>query len=607
MADGMLDVQLTLVDSVEKAQAFLQWLGERRPHDTIGFDIETGELPGNPREDALSPWHGRIRLAQLGDAQKGWAIPWEEWNGVFYEAMKNYDGGIVCHNIAFEAKWMAVQSHWDMPWQKAHDTMLMAHIINPLGSGALKPLAARYVDPRSAELQDSLANQMAVNGWTWGTVPIDYQPYWAYGALDPVITMRLWEQFMEQCGPGQQYSAPYELEMAARKVVTRMEVNGAKIDLDYSKKKYEELLDYTERVKTWALNEQEGLNVASNAQLIRRLEKLGAEITKTTKSGSKSVDEEQLQLLIINGNADVQVLAKTVLSHRKAEKLANSYFLNFINKNVDGYLHPSVKTLGARTGRMSITDPALQTLPSGDPLVRRAFIPKDPEWGIISSDLDQVEFRLAASMSHDEQLIAMFAKADAEGGDAFTEIMRDIYQDQTLVKADPRRKLVKEVVYGKLFGAGVEKMAITAEVATSQMKAVVDAFDRSYPGVKALQRQIEDVGTRRLQAEGQGYVRTATGRRLPCDDDRVYSLTNYLIQSSAAEVFKQNLVDLDMADLTEYLIVPVHDEIVLQAPKSEAAEIMRVVQQCMTTTEGWEVPLTAGVDGPFDNWGDKYL
>jgi len=149
-------------------------------------------------------------------------------------------------------------------------------------------------------------------------------------------------------------------------------------------------------------------------------------------------------------------------------------------------------------------------------------------------------------------------------------------------------------------------MALTAGVQTDVMSDVVKAFDRSYPGVKALQRNIEEAGMARLRDEGIGYVNTRTGRRLPCDEDRVYSLTNYLIQATAAEVFKQNLVKLDQADLTEYLIVPVHDEIVLRAPRGEVPEVMRVVQECMTTRDGWAVPLTAGVDGPFENWGSKY-
>jgi DNA polymerase-1 len=86
----------------------------------------------------------------------------------------------------------------------------------------------------------------------------------------------------------------------------------------------------------------------------------------------------------------------------------------------------------------------------------------------------------------------------------------------------------------------------------------------------------------------------------------VYTLVNYLIQGGAAEVFKANLVKLDQADLTELLIVPVHDEIVLNAPREDAEEIKRIVKECMTTSEGWQVPLTSGVDGPLETWGDKY-
>jgi DNA polymerase-1 len=71
-------------------------------------------------------------------------------------------------------------------------------------------------------------------------------------------------------------------------------------------------------------------------------------------------------------------------------------------------------------------------------------------------------------------------------------------------------------------------------------------------------------------------------------------------------VFKANLIKLDQADLTELLIVPVHDEIVLNAPRKDAQEIMKVVKECMTTREGWDVPLTSGIDGPLENWGEKY-
>jgi DNA polymerase I len=608
MTEGRTDlsgVQLHLIDNVEKAQSFLRWLGERRPHNAIGIDTETGELPGGKREDALSPWHGQLRLVQIGDAQQGWAIPWGEWSGVFYEAMERFHGPIVCHNIAFEARWFEIQSRWSVPWERSHDTMIMAHIIDPLGSGALKKLSSQYIDPNAARLQDGLDAGLAQNGWTWGTVPINFQPYWSYGALDPVITMRLWEMFYEKCGPGQPYHKAYELEMATRKIVTRMELNGAHVDLEYSKKKYEELIDYTEKVKLWTYNTYD-TSITSNIQLVRLFEKLGAEITEFTPSGAKSASKDQLQKLLIEGNDEVKNLADTVLKQRKADKLATTYFLNFMEKNIDGVLHPSVKTLGARTSRMSITDPALQTLPKGDATVRRAFIPKDNDHVIITSDLDQVEFRMFASLSGDQNLINLFHRADAEGSDPFTEIGRQVYQEPTMQKSDRRRNLIKGVVYGRLYGAGVAKQALTAGVPEHQMREVSDSFDQNYPGMVKFQKEIDNIGQRRLREEGQGYVYTWTGRRIPCDEERTYTLVNYLIQGGAAEVFKSNLIKLDQADLTEYLIVPVHDEIVLQAPRKDAEEIKQLVRQCMTTTEGWAVPLTADADGPLENWGAKY-
>jgi DNA polymerase-1 len=604
---GLGDIRLELVDSVDQAQRFINWLGERRPHNAIAIDTETGELPGGKREDALSPWHGKLRLVQVGDGQTGWSIPWDEWNGVFYEAMDKFDGPLVCHNIAFEARWFDVQSRWKMPWERAHDTMIMAHLIDPLGSGALKRLTSQYVDPQAAALQGQLDEGLIKNGWTWGTVPINYQPYWAYGALDPILTMRLWEMFWEKCGPGQPYSRAYELEMNTRRIVTRMELNGARLDLDYSKKKYDELVQYTEQVKDWAKASYNGLSITSNAQLVRQFEALGAVITETTPSGAKSASADQLKLLVRDGSPQVQELASTALKQRKADKLASTYFSNFINDNVNGFVHPSVKTLGARTGRMSIQNPALQTLPKGDDTVRRAFLPKDDDHVIITSDLDQVEFRMFSSMSQDENLINLFNLADATGSDPFTEIGREIYQDPTMQKSDKRRGLIKGVVYGRLYGAGVAKQALTAGVPEDQMRSVSNAFDERFPGMALFQKKVEDIGMRRLKAEGQGYVNTWTGRRLPCDEDRVYTLVNYLIQGGAAEVFKSNLIKLDQADLTELLIVPVHDEIVLNAPREDAEEIQRIVRECMTTRDGWAVPLTADVDGPLENWGAKYV
>lgn len=608
MTDNIRDlsnVTLTLVDSVEKAEQMLRWLSQSRPHNAISLDLETGEIPGRDRKDALSPWHGKIRLAQIGDATHGWAIPWDTWSGAFYEAMNRFDGHIIVHNIAFDYKYLHLHSEWKIPWEKAHDTMLMAQVVDPTRSAALKTLSANIIDPKAATLQSVLDIEMAKNGWTWGTIPITFEPYWAYGALDTVLSTRIWLHYYKDCGPGGAYSRPYELEMATRKIVTQMELNGARVDLDYSQKKYDELLDFGEKTRLWAYNTY-NTSITSNQQLVKTLEYLGAEITEMTPSGQKSANADQLKKLMITGNPDVQLLADTVLKQRKADKLAASYFKNFLEKSVDGFVHPSVKTMGARTSRMSITEPALQTLPKGDSTVRRAFIPRDEDHVIITSDLDQVEFRMFASLSEDHNLISLFHRADAEGSDPFTEIGRQVYQDPTMQKSDKRRNLIKGVVYGRLYGAGVAKQALTAGVAEEQMQSVSDSFDANYPGMARFQEQVSNKGRERYEKEGQGYINTWTGRRIPCDDDRTYSLVNYLIQGGAAEVFKSNLIKLDQADLTDYLIVPVHDEIVLQAPRKDAEEIKQIVKECMTTTEGWAVPLTADVDGPLENWGEKY-
>jgi DNA polymerase-1 len=599
------NVQLHLVDSVETAEKFIRWVAERRPYSALAVDTETGEIPGKERGGAFSPWQGKLRFVQVGDGMQGWSIPWEQWSGVFYQAIRNHTGPIIFHNVAFDARWFAVQSEWEIPWGQVHDTMIMARIINPLESAALKTLSAKYVDPKAAALQSTLDQEMAKNGWTWGTVPISFEPYWSYGALDCVLTTRIWEMMYDKCGPQGDYHRAYELEMATRKIASKMELNGAHIDLDYSKKKYDELLTYSENSKVWAYNKY-GVSISSNQQLVRAFESLGAVIEDRTPSGQKSASKDQIKKLFIYGNDATKELAELVLNQRKADKLAGTYFLNFINKNTNGILHPSIDTLAARTSRMSIKDPALQTLPKGDATVRRAFIPKDDDHVILTSDLDQVEFRMFSSLSADQNLISLFNKADAEGSDPFTQIGRQVYQDPTMQKSDKRRNLIKGVVYGRLYGAGVAKQALTAGVPQEQMQEVSDSFDANYPGMARFQKEIDQLGKQRFKEEGQGYVKTWTGRRIPCDDDRTYTLVNYLIQGGAAEVFKSNLIKLDQADLTDYLIVPVHDEIVLQAPKKDAEEIKRLVKECMTTRENWEVPLTADADGPLKNWGEKY-
>lgn len=617
MSDDLSRVQLHLVDSVEMASKFIEWMGERRPLDALAVDTETGEYPGRPTKDALSPWHGRLRLVQVGDGEQGWAIPWDGWSGVFVEAMNRFDGDIICHNAAFEAKFFELHSPWKLPWERTHDTMIQAQIIDPLSRAGLKPLASRLIDSRAIAMQSTLDTEMAKNGWTWGTIPISYTPYWTYGALDTVLTYRLHELLhTPNCAPEKPYYTAYDMEMAVRRVATIMELNGARVDLEYSQQKYDELNDFAEATAAYYNLKYSSpgnrVSISSVPQLVRLLQSLGVEITEFTPGGSPKADKDQLKKVIRDYPGEAAELAQGVLNMRKAAKLANTYFSNFLGLNIDGLVHPSIKTMGARTSRMSIMDPALQTLNKSEATVRQAFIPRDPENEVVlSCDLDQVEFRMFASLANDPQLSKLFNDADiaaAAGdpnGDSFTYIMRELYGDPSATKKDKRRKLVKGYIYGRLYGAGVAKQALTAGVSEPVMKQVADAFDESYPGVSVFTHKVEDIGMRRQRAEGQGYIHTALGRRLPCDENRVYTLVNYLIQGGAAEVFKLDLLKLDAAGLTDMMVVPVHDEIVMSVPKEDVEDVAQVVQECMTTrAEQWSVPLTAGAPVWGSNWGE---
>jgi DNA polymerase-1 len=587
------DLSLTLVNTIDDAMAMKRWLGERR--EVLGLDTETSGL------DPHAP-DAKLRLVQIGDHKSGWAVPWEQWGGAVMECLEAWEGPITLHNAAFDARWLSIHAGWKPPWHRIHDTMIMAQIDNPLGSGALKQLAVKHVDRRAAAGEHLLKEAMSKEGWTWGNIPVDYDAYWAYGALDPVITAHLWTHFRTDL----KYSRVYDLEMAARRVVSKMEDNGARVDLEYCERKLKELTEYVDRSKAWA-KEAWGISIGSSPQVAKFFkDTLNQEVERTTNSGAPSADKAQMMIFSASDDARVAQAAKFILQVRKADKLAGTYFSNFLSMNNDGILHPSIKTLGARTGRMSMTNPALQTLPKGEATVRDAFIPTHEGDVLVSSDYSQIEMRLMAHFSGDPNLQKAFRDADATGGDFFVGLGKDIYQDPEFNKKDKRRGLVKNTLYGKAYGAGVNKMSETAGVPYEVMKGVVDAVDTAYPGLKMFQKEVEHVGMKREREEGQGYVMTPFGRRLPCDDGKVYALTNYMLQGHAAEILKDALVRMDAAGLGDYMLLPVHDEVIFSLPEKDLKEAMDVIGTSMSVMEGYAVPMPADPEGPLYRWGDKY-
>lgn len=575
----LTNVELHLVDSIDELMKLKRWAGERR-ETPLGVDTETG---------GLSPWSDHLRLVQFGDLHHGWAVPWERWGGGALEILNSYDGEFVYHNSSFDLKYLNVRGGYEAPWHRVHDTMSLAALDDPLRPKGLKPLAARLVDPQATRGEKLLKDGMARQGWTWATVPETFAPYWVYAALDPVLTAHIFHHLY----PRVQRDCPraYDLEIATTRICAGMMMHGMRVDVPYVEERLAGLRTWAAETRTWLAAMYDVTSPMSAGQLGRAFTALGEEIVAFTPTGAPRMDKETLTFYQMSGRTQpARDLAMMVLKLRHAEKMCGSYLGNFLEtRDADDLVHCQIWPSAARTGRMSISEPALQTLPRDDKIVRGSFVPRDGHV-FISCDLDQVEMRMAAHLSGDEGLIRAFLDADETGVDFFTTIARQLFDDPQLAKGDPRRQITKNVGYAKLYGAGVPKMAATAGVPVSRIAPVNMLFDQRFPGLLEL---IDDT-TNEAKETSPPSVRSELGRLFVFDKGRERTqATNARIQGGSAEYFKQRLVNLDAAGLGDYLVLPIHDEVLLEVPAAEAEEALATVRECMGDRETYRVPITA--------------
>jgi DNA polymerase-1 len=398
--------------------------------------------------------------------------------------------------------------------------------------------------------------------------------------------------------------------MAVRRICTDMEMTGMRVDLEYSQKRYDELREQVIKSKEWALDNW-GVPIGSGPKLAAFFdEQLGAKFEVFSKTtGKPSVDKNQMALFLKDENETIRAVAKFINEVRNADKMSNSYFKNFIQMHSESIVHPSIRTMGARTGRMSVTSPALQTLPKDDSMgVRKAFLPRNPGEVLVSCDYSQVEMRLLAHFSGDAALQAAFKEADLTGGDFFVSIGRQVYNDPSFSKKDPRRGLMKGVMYGAAYGSGIQKMADTAGVTFEEMKKVSDDIFEAYPGIKRFMQETERLGEQREMDEGVGYIVTGTGRHIPADKGKMYTLTNYTLQGTAAELMKKAIVRLDAAGYSEFMLMAIHDEMIFSLPPEMVDEALPEIEALMSYVNGEfdvDLPAEPEVIGS-QNWGSKY-
>ena len=249
-----------------------------------------------------------------------------------------------------------------------------------------------------------------------------------------------------------------------------------------------------------------------------------------------------------------------------------------------GRVHPQVNTLRAKTARMSITNPALQTLKKHDPRLRRCFT-ADPGHVLISCDFSQVEIRVAAALADDPMLREVILSG-ADIHDATAALM---YGEGF---TDEQRTISKRATFGTIYGGGARALASQTGVTEDTARQVIQRWRRTYPQVIAYGRRLAELAE----------VVTASGRRIPADPARPYANANYAVQSTARDLLLAAVYTLVTRYQVGGLWLFVHDEIIVQAPEHDAERVRGLLEHAMTSTfRGLPIVADAKILGP--SWG----
>jgi DNA polymerase-1 len=583
--------------------------GPKMPHDA-------GQSRSTPRRPDLTSTliSFRLRTVQLGDAHTAWVIHWER-GGKFHEAvmwlLRRLRPRLLIHNAAFD--WLVLNQCTDIALESlaplTRDTRIMAALIDPRqpqegGTGtALKPLSARYIDPSAPDTQGDLTAVFNSLGMTketgWAGVDIDHPTYNLYAGLDVILTARLYPILsaeLQRLGV-RPMLLDYEHEIA--RICATMQRTGMVLDREYCESLdgplREEAEKYAAKAQRYGVE-----NVNSADQVSSALLAMGETLTERTKSGALKVDKA-----VLLGLADMSLqweplnvrpanpLADAVVRSKRAGKWRKAYVSTFL-ETVDtfGRVHPMINPLQARTGRMSITRPALQTLPSSDQMIRRALL-ADEGHVMVSCDFDAVEMRVLAALAD----VKRMKEAIAAGLDLHDFTAELIYGPNFTKK---HRKICKGAGFGKVYGGGAATISRQTGAGLTEVQGAIATYDRVYPEIKRF-------GSRQQRIARENHMVTVslTGRRLPLDRDRAYAVTNYQVQSAARDVLGQSLIVMDEAGLLPYLRLPIHDEALASVPAGEAEDFAREFERCMTMELGG-VPITASAEVGARSWGSLY-
>ena len=398
------------------------------------------------------------------------------------------------------------------------------------------------------------------------------------------------------------------IEIPVARVLAKMEINGIKVLPDTLTQLQDEFAGELSKMEKEIYEEAgEEFNINSPKQLGHILfEKMGLKPIKKTKTGySTSVD-------VLNQLKDENPIIEKILSYRQIAKIQSTYvngLLDVIQK--DGRVHTRYLQTLTATGRLSSVDPNLQNIPTRTEegkQIRKAFVPSQPDGYIFSCDYSQIELRVLAQVSGDEQMQEAFRT----GYDIHAHTAMRIFHLKSTDEVTPlMRRRAKAVNFGIVYGISDYGLSKNLNISRKQAKEFIDNYFEQYPQIKDYMDKAVKV------AREKGYAETIMHRRryLPDIHAKNFNVRSFAertainspIQGSAADIIKIAMINmqqkLDEMHLKTKMVVQVHDELIFDVPKDELETIKKIVPEVMQSAVRLDIPLVAD-SGYGHNWFD---
>jgi DNA polymerase-1 len=487
------------------------------------------------------------------------------------------------------------------------DTMLSHYVIEPDGKSSMDILSAKYLGYEPVHIVDLIGKK----GKAQGTMrDVEIEKAKEYAVEDADITLQLKNIFVPQLKPNGVEKIFYEVENPLVKVLTNMEFEGIKVDVDFLNS-YSKELEANAKIAEEAVYTQAGVrfNLASPKQLGEVLfEKLQLDPkAKKTKTGQYATGEDVLLKL-----ANQHKICDDILTFRELTKLKSTYvdaLPQLINPKT-GRVHTNYAQAVAVTGRLSSNNPNLQNIPIRTEKgreIRKAFVPRDENHVLVSADYSQIELRIVAAISADVNMCEAFKT----GKDIHTATAAKVFNVAEEEVTKEMRYKAKSVNFGIIYGQGAFGLAENLGISRSEAKEIIDNYKKQFPNI---QKYMDDTIN---FCKENGYVETLMGRKRWLKDINSGNFTvrgyaernaiNSPIQGTAADMIKLAMIKIDEQfkanNFKSKMLLQVHDELVFDVLKEELEKVKPVILNCMQSALALpnDVPTNAEL-GSGENW-----